>query len=52
MLKKVPSPRKSGWVAEKETEGVGKEQAGEVPFMSGNLLSIHILPCFTDSFRC
>lgn len=52
MLKKVPSPRKSGWVAEKETEGVGREQAGEVPFMSGNLLSIHILPCLIDSFRC
>lgn len=52
MPKKVPSPRKSGWVGEKETGEVGREQAGEVPFTSGNRLSRHILPCFTDSFRC
>lgn len=54
MLKKALSPRKSGWVCEKEreTEEVGREQAGEVPFMSGNLLSRHTLPCFMGSFRC
>lgn len=39
------------WEKERQTEEVGRAQAGEVPFMSGNLLSRHILPYFVDSFR-